>query len=459
MKNVSRIKLINHKRTKQIARETIAVENYNPESRLSSRMTLISRLGDYSLSYLDKKIKAGENLTFEEAFCGMCYVLIATNNRLNAIFGRMIARVAGRKFCGQTAIAAGSSFLQLFAMKEALGIITPDEVAGLVAATQFDLIVQLDFDNVIETCGMGGDNGFSKYGGVKTINASTLSAIVLSSLGLPCVKHGSYGNTSVVGSTETIEMFGANTAYESVGQIRKIIARSGFCYFDAHWCKTIHDLSHLLMLETINHVIGPMTPPISVGSTIHKLTGVNSKIHPEVITKAYTILHRKKIQRVGGVITIAGLDREWKNTDPDNYHAVRQHTILDEVSPYGSVASVALRSDFLGNFFITPKDFGIEIDDEAIKVFNHPDAVMNANLGALSGKYGSLADYLAMNAALAMFASTHLNTKKDAVTKHGLNSKYLKACFGKCRETIRSGKAMKTLKLFVAATGGNPSFV
>lgn len=324
----------------------------------------------------------------------------------------------------------------------------------MASAALLDTVFRFPLPRVIETCGMGGDIGFCADGIVqKTINASTLSAIVLSALGLPVIKHGSYSNTSAVGSTEAIERFGAYTSMNSMEEVERIWSASGFCYFDAHWCKTIHDLSHLLMIETINHIIGPMSLPVSPQTEVNKMMGVNEKVHPSVVARAYTILHQRNVQRVGGVVVVGGLDEKGHTISPSDVGAFRTHCILDEVSPYATVCSVAYQDSFLGDFILYPEDFGITMNPEVIRVHNESSAIQSANIAALRGENDALADYLAMNAALGLFAERFLG-KADAIADNQINRLYLQICYQECREVIASGRAWEKLVLYVNASRG-----
>mgnify|MGYP001564315953 FL=1 len=245
---ISLITLEHEKREKQEARECLAVM-YDVRARLAERMGSGAILELEKLQWLDRLVKLGKNLTFEQAFSGMCYVLAATNAHFFDLCWSACGGI-GSDALREKALAAGTAFIQLMAAKEALRSLTSDEIAGMVAASLLDTLFRFDVPKVIETCGMGGDIGFHADNSVqKTINVSTLSAIVLSALGLPVIKHGSYSNTSAVGSTDAIERFGARTSMRSLKEIERIWSACGFCYFDAHWCKTIHDLSHLLMVE------------------------------------------------------------------------------------------------------------------------------------------------------------------------------------------------------------------
>lgn len=453
---ISLITLEGEKREKQEARESIAV-TYDFGARLAERVSKGTALEIEKLQRLDRLIKWGENLTYEQAFSGMCHVLSATNvHFFNLCWGEFDrdARILREK-----ALAAGVAFIQLMAAKEALRSLKPEEIAGMVSAALMDTVFRFSIPRVVETCGMGGDIGFRVDGTIqKTINVSTLSAIVLSAVGLPVIKHGSYSNTSAVGSTEAIERFGAHTSMDSAKEVERIWSACGFCYFDAHWCKTIHDLSHLLMVETINHIIGPMSLSVNPQTEVNKVMGVNEKVHPSVVARAYTILHQRKVQRVGGVIVVGGLDDRGYMINPSDVDAFRAHCIIDEVSPYATVCSVAYQGSFLGDFILYPEDFGVSIDPETIKVSNTADAIQQANITALRGENDALVDYLAMNAALGLFAERFV-AGGDAVIDNQLNRAHLQTCYQECREAITSGRAWEKLVLYVSASGGTLSLL
>ena len=438
MKSISAIQLNGVKQEKQEAREILAKAHYN----LNGQIPL-----SISLSAIDRKVKHGFDLSFDEAFAGMNYVLAATNNRFREKFYDFLP--AGK------AQVLGTSFLQLMAVKESLKYLTPEEVAGMSAASFADLVIRLPFSDVVfEGCGMGGDKGFSTEETIKTINASTLSSLVLASLGIPVIKHGSYCNTSALGSTEAIELFGAKTSFTSTEEVENLFTQTNFFYADAHLVKTIHDLSHLLMMETINHIVGPMTPPIAAETTIHRLMGVNEKVHPITIAKAYEILNQKGFQKIGNAAIVCGLSREADGIDIKNHQQVKKYVILDELSPYQSVVAVLQNGKYVDTFSLYPEDFGISIKAEKIQVPGNQEQIHQANLKALKGEDSDLADYLAMNAALGLFVFQHLS-QKDAITPYGwgfryaLNSFHLQSCFKECRQAIEKGDAYRLLQKYV----------
>ena len=69
-----------------------------------------------------------------------------------------------------------------------------------------ELCVPVEFDasNAIDVCGTGGD-------GKNTFNISTSTAVLLSTMGIPVVKHGNYGVSSLCGSSNVLESMGVKS--------------------------------------------------------------------------------------------------------------------------------------------------------------------------------------------------------------------------------------------------------
>ncbi len=431
---------------KQQAREQVATD-YDVVLRTGRFSDQLKLLGEVPYRDLDAKIKRGESLTYEEAFVGMCYVLCTTNSHIRAQLGPMIARAYGRSQIGDLEMSLiGTAFISSMATKEALKNLSSKEIAGFVAAASMDTVVELNFDEVVETCGMGGDRGYQRLQGKKTINVSTLSSIVLASTGIPAIKHGSYGNTTKIGSTEAIEMFGVNPNYLSLEEVYEYFAKIGFCYLDAHWSKTIHDLSHLLMMETINHIVGPMTPPISSNTRLTKLIGVNEKVHPSDVVRAYMELHRRGVYNVGGVVAVCGLSDCWRTFSHDRGFS-RAYGILDELSPFGNIIATSFEKHEIGCTYFDLESLCVVNPDE-IFIENSKETLEIANYGAISGENINLARYLAANAAFGYYA--HVFMGKYPSTLRGLDINLLRESYVTCLEVITSGRSVDFLHSLVS---------
>lgn len=453
---ISNIALKGNRADKQTARELLAGE-YNLERSIASRALPMHLVGEISVSALDRKVKHGGSLSFEEAFVAMLYIIAATNSVFLKTYSSQLAKAYGMSEIGHDhAIAIGSAFLNLMALKEAYVGLTSEEIAGLVAAGLLDTVFSLDAPNgksVLETAGMGGDRGFGSLSErKKSINVSTMSGLVLAAAGHIVAKHGSYANSTVVGSTDSLELFGADTTPRSIEHIKSMMC-NGFVYLDAHLAKTLHDLSHLLMMETINHVVGPMTPPLAASVRLLKLMGVNEKVSPRAVAQAYAKLHQQGTQHNAGAIIIAGLSQESLGMSVHDLsdQALRRLTILDELSPFASLVSMTVGSTYLGDDVITPADFGISINPEHVYVAGDRAAIHAANISAISGKNPDLVRYLAMNAALGMYleqeSERHLQANSAII-----NREKLVVCYVRCIEIIRGGGAHDSLMRFVSAS-------
>lgn len=414
---------------------------WDPKPRFAEISEKFGPQSDFSLRDIDEKVKMGHHLTMDETFHGMCYVVAGTNSKIAPI---IFSDVPYNKERREEYLVKGTYFLTLMAIKETTVGLTGEEVAGLVAAGMMDVVVSPIVASVIETSGMGGDRGWGSRD-VKTINASTLSAIVTASCGYKTFKHGSYGNTTKVGSTDVPEMFGAKTSINPQ-RIQELIEKTNFWFSDAHAVKTLHYLSHRLMVETINHVIGPMTPPVDIHDQLFKLMGVNHNVHPIVITDAYSILNEMGIVNVGAAVVIAGVDTEPNSEEILDQEWYREHCFLDELSPVSTIVSV-LYGDRSEVMSITPYSaFGIKFSGEDIKVKNDIKSLLQADKDALCGN-GSLSEYLAANSALALWP-------RKIVEKRGIDLSDLGRCFDEAMGSIINGRAINTLNDYICLSGG-----
>jgi anthranilate phosphoribosyltransferase len=393
---------------------------------------------EISISQIDARIRSGSSLSLVESFSGMLRVVAGTNSLMRTL----LFPEERLKKCQMK----GAFFLTRMAAKEQYQGLTPEEIAGLAMGGMIDLVYTPNVPELSETSGMGADRGWEGKT-VKTINASTLSALVLAALGYPTTKHGSYGNTTRVGSTDVPEQFGARINQSTDGDVLKVLRVSGFWFNDAHAVKTIHYLSHLLMVETINHIVGPMTAPIASQTRLYKLMGVNHYVHPETIAKSYVILHKLGVVNLGGAVILSGV-----RTPPDHNRGLGDHVwfeqsaYLDEVSVGLTLVSCAKGENFLGTFLIdTCRQLGLSIPEESVKVPNEINTLMRANQQALKGQ-NPYAEYLALNSAFAL--ATHGLGEEDLVCS-------LSAGFERTLSTLKSGEAFNTLLRYVEVTGGN----
>ncbi|MEK7665418.1 MAG: hypothetical protein AAB337_00890 [Patescibacteria group bacterium] len=445
-------------RARYLAKIPMREALYDPCQPNAKQLSLIGCLSEFGYSQL-VKASLGGHLTFQEAFAATCYILRASNGHLERRFHCLKDASLGP----DGDCMAAREMLSGLAMKEAWAELTPDEVAGMVTAAQMDIIHFPDYGpRVLETCGMGGDRGMMVNGDPvrrKTINCSTLSALTVASLGHRTAKHGSYSNTSAVGSTEAIENLGVIVDIPK-RDVQEELAMSGFHFTDAHAWKTIHDLSHLLpRRETVNHVIGPMTPPVSPATRLDKVIGVNEKMHPETIARAYARLHADGVYNVGNVAVVCGLSQHIDAHEAINSRHIRDLAVLDELSPFASLMSFTARDEFLANVVLTPASFGLMFRDPmSVFVPNEEAMIMEANRIAVhlgcDDRDRQLVEYLAMNAGLALYLTNGMMDDDLARFRagRGPDSEKLAHCAWICLEALREGRVSAFLASQVQLT-------
>ena len=137
-----------------------------------------------------------------------------------------------------------------------------------------------------DTCGTGGD-------GSSSLNVSTLSAIILASLGIPVAKHGNRAVSSKSGSADLLESLGISLEL-SKEETKSCLDAVGITFLYApNWhpaMKYAAPARKSLKIRTIFNLLGPITNPAPVK---YQLLGVFDKRFQEVIAEALAQLGRE----------------------------------------------------------------------------------------------------------------------------------------------------------------------
>lgn len=148
-----------------------------------------------------------------------------------------------------------ASFLTVFLMRK----ITPAELSGFrEALLELCIPVNIDGENVIDVCGTGGDEK-------NTFNISTLTSFILAGAGIKVVKHGNYGVSSSVGSSNVLEFLGCKFSNDQ-SKLTKELEQAGICYLHAPFfhpaMKYVANVRKSLKLRTFFNLLGPMVNPV-----------------------------------------------------------------------------------------------------------------------------------------------------------------------------------------------------
>jgi anthranilate phosphoribosyltransferase len=260
-------------------------------------------------------------------------------------------------------------------------------------------------DEVIDTCGTGGD-------GAHTINVSTAAAIVVAACGVYVAKHGNRSVSSRCGSADVIEALGIPTDIDpsrQAGVLRE--ARIAFLMAPAHHPALRHASTarRELGVRTIFNALGPLINP---ARTTHQLLGVYDDALRPIAATALGKL---------------GVRRAW---------VVRSEDGLDEVSPAAPTRVSVLDGGKVEEHVIRPDDFGVT--PFPLSALAGGDASENATAitSILGGAAHPAAEAIVLNAAAALVVARGTAPREAAA---------------EARDAIRSGRARSTLSTWISA--------
>lgn len=269
-----------------------------------------------------------------------------------------------------------SSFLSVFMMRGIEG----QELEGFRAA-MLDLCNPVDFSDLetIDMCGTGGD-------GKNTFNVSTTSSFVVAAAGIKVAKHGNYGVSSGVGSSNVIEHLGYEFKSD-VNVLRNEINTAGITFLHAPLfhpaMRFVGPIRKELGLKTFFNMIGPLVNP---SKPTFQLTGVYA---PEILPLFNHVL-KNNLKRYAIVHAVDIYDEVSLTCDFHLY----SHEGINKYSPAD-----------LGLSILKPEDIGGgDTVEEAATILKN----------VLSGK-GTKAqnEVVAANAGLAIYVAKNVSLKES----------------------------------------------
>ena len=264
-------------------------------------------------------------------------------------------------------------------------------------------------DHLVDTCGTGGDKSH-------TFNISTTAAFVAAAAGARVAKHGGRSVSSKSGSADVLEGLGVNLAL-SAEQVAVCLREVGlgFMFAPNHHPAMRHaaPVRKELGMRTILNILGPLTNPAGAPNQV---MGV---FHPDLVGIQARVL---KMLGSRHVLTVHG------------------HDGLDEITLSGPTHVAELKHDFITEYVIEPRQFGLETAPlEAIRA-DGPDESRSRVLAVLDGEAGPARDVVILNAAAALYVSGVSASLWDGVAL--------------ARDTIVSGAARAKLDQLVSFSQG-----
>ncbi|MEM2796288.1 MAG: anthranilate phosphoribosyltransferase, partial [Candidatus Hadarchaeales archaeon] len=263
---------------------------------------------------------------------------------------------------------------------------------------------------LVDTCGTGGDK-------LKTFNISTAAMFVAAGAGIPIAKHGNRSVTSKAGSADVLEALGVNIML-GPREVERCIerVRLGFMFAPLFHkaMKNVMPVRKELGIKTVFNILGPLTNPADVRAQV---IGVPEAELTEKIAMALRELGCEK------AMVVYGLDG------------------LDEISTIGKTKISLLQDGLITTRIVEPEEFGLKRTKP--EFLSGGDAEENAKIivRVLMGEDKIREDIVVLNAAAAIFVGNLADDMISAVEM--------------ARNSIKSGKALEKLEMFVEETGGD----
>ena len=277
---------------------------------------------------------------------------------------------------------------------------TSDEIAGGVYVLR-NKSKRVNVKNCVDTCGTGGD-------GMNTLNISTASALLLSSMGIKVAKHGNKAVSSKCGSGDVLEALNIKIDLEPK-DIEEQINKNNFGFMFApnyhSAMRFVGPTRKKIGKRTIFNMIGPLSSPALVD---RQVVGVFDKNLLKIFADALRNLNIKYA---------------WIVNSEDG---------LDEISPYAKTNVVQLKNNEISEIIIDPKELNIganKFDD-----LLGDDAKFNASkiIDIFKGEDNDFSKAVCLNAAAGLMVTEKNSKFKDA--------------YDSARLHILSGKTFTNLK-------------
>ena len=291
-----------------------------------------------------------------------------------------------------------ASLLTVFQMR---GIKVEELIGFRNALLSTRIPVDLSAYRPIDIVGTGGD-------GKNTFNISTCACFIVAGAGYPVAKHGNYGATSISGASNVMECYGIRFTYEQDKLLRSM-EKCGMVYMHAPLfnpaMKTVAPVRKAMEVRTLFNLLGPLVNPCLPA---YQLLGVADLTQMRLYTNT--------LQRLGvGFAVVNNLD---------GYDEI---SLTDEFKVMTNRYETIYKPSELGFDIVRQEElFGGNTPQEAARIFDN--VLHNCATKAQT-------ECVLINASFAIQAMEPL--------------KPIEECVAIARESLQSGKALRTLKKFI----------
>ncbi|MET9442591.1 anthranilate phosphoribosyltransferase [Streptomyces sp. NPDC006610] len=288
---------------------------------------------------------------------------------------------------------------------------TVEEIAGMVRTMYEHANVIEVPGETVDIVGTGGD-------GAKTVNISTMSAVVIAGTGAKVVKHGNRAASSASGASDVLEKLGVNLEL-TPRRVAEVAEEAGitFC-FAVRFHPALRHVAAArgqLGIRTTFNFLGPLTNPARVRA------------------QAVGVADARMAPIVAGVLAERG----------NSSLVFRGDDGLDELTVTATSRVWVVRDGKVTEEVFDPRDVGIE--PVPLEALRGADASYNAEVARrlLDGERGPVRDAVLLNSAAALVALE---------PGTGPLAEQLRDGMAKAAESIDSGAAGRVLERWVAVS-------
>jgi anthranilate phosphoribosyltransferase len=288
---------------------------------------------------------------------------------------------------------------------------TVEELSGIVR-TMYEHARVIEVPGpCVDIVGTGGDRA-------KTVNISTMSAIVVAGTGAKVVKHGNRAASSASGASDVLKHLGVNLEL-TPARVAEVAEEAGITFCFA--VKFHPALRHVatarseLGIATMFNFLGPLTNPARVKA---QATGVaDARMAP--------IMAGVLAERGSSALVFRGDDG------------------LDELTTTATSQVWVVRDGKVDQVPFDPRDVGIDL--VPVEALRGADAAYNADVARrlLAGERGPVRDAVLLNSAAALAALSPV----DAPLEDQISAGLVRAA-----DSLDSGAAAETLRRWAAAS-------
>lgn len=262
---------------------------------------------------------------------------------------------------------------------------TPVEiVAAAKVMRKHALALPKAVPGLLDTCGTGGDNQ-------RTLNVSTLSALVACAAGAMVAKHGNRSVTSVCGSADLLEILGVKIDL-TPEKVLRCIEETGFGFFFA---PQFHPAAKFAMParkrikgKTIFNLLGPLTNP---ANATRQILGVYEKRLVPLLAK---VLLKLGVERA---LVVHGEDG------------------LDEISLSAPTDVAEIKEGVITQYRVGPEDFNLKQESiENLRV-NSKEESCDVALRVIRGDSNAASKIVCLNAAGALYVCDKAHSIKEGI--------------------------------------------